>query len=103
MDGLQGVPCGLTCVVGGGEAPDVTPTYSSAVKTKLAMHWAAGERDTAANASDGFDGRGAATYGENWFRGKGFTKTSLQIVAGKPHDTGNQGAILAAQLDLHLP
>ena len=28
---------------------------------------------------------------------------SMQVVAGKPHDTGNQGAILAAQLDIHLP
>lgn len=89
---------GATIVFGGGEAPDVTPTYSAAVKSAIRMHWCAGANDTAANASDGFDGRATAEYGEQWFRGKGFN-TSIQIISGKGHDVNpNFGPVVAAQL-----
>ena len=89
---------GATIVFGGGEAPDVTPTYSAAVKSAIRMHWCAGANDTAANSEDGFDGRATAEYGEQWFRGKGFN-TSIQIISGKGHDVNpNFGPVVAAQL-----
>lgn len=89
---------GATIVFGGGEAPDVTPTYSTQVKSAIRMHWCAGANDTAANAEDGFDGRATAEYGEQWFRGKGFN-TSIQIISGKGHDVNpNFGPVVAAQL-----
>lgn len=94
---------GLTVCIGGGQAPSTTPTYSTAVKGALAMHWAAGANDTAANSSDGFDGRAAATNGEAWYRARGFSRTSLQIIANKGHDIGTFGTVLANQLDTHLP
>ena len=89
---------GGTIVFGGGEAPDGTPVFSAATKANMWMHWAVGENDTAANASDGFDGRGAAVYGEQWFRGQGFTRTSIEIVPGQGHELDNFGSILAQQL-----
>lgn len=89
-----------TIVFGGGEAPDITPTFSTAIKAQLTMHWAAGELDTAANSSDGFGGREAATAGEAWYRAKGFARTSIQLIAGKGHALdGLFGGIVAARLD----
>ena len=90
---------GGTIVFGGGEAPDVTPTYSSQVRQNIFMYWAAGSNDTAANASDGFDGRGAATYGEQWFRGKGFTRTLIEIQQGQGHTLNNFGLLVGKTLD----
>lgn len=95
-DWLQ--PGSGTIVFGGGEAPDGAPVYTTATKTGVWMHWAAGELDTAANATDGFDGRGAAEYGEQWFRGQGFAHTSIEIVPGQYHELDNFGSILAQQL-----
>lgn len=93
---------GGTIAIGGGEAPDGDPTFTAATKANMWMHWAAGANDTSANSEDGFDGRGSAEYGEQWFRGKGIARTSIQIIAGKPHDISpNFGPVVAAQLSSH--
>ena len=95
---LEKATKGGTIVFGGGEAPDVTPAYSTALKSAIRMYWAAGQNDTSANASDGFDGRGAATYGEQWFRGKGF-RTQIEIQPGQGHELNNFGTLVAKTLD----
>ena len=88
-----------TCVFGGGEAPDNDRTYSTGLKNSWKMGWIVGALDTAANAEDGFDGRGAAEFGEAWFRGKGFT-TSINVLPGKYHDLpGEFGTYLAGWMD----
>ena len=93
---------GLVIPIAGGEAPDNSPTYSTAVKTNVRMHWAVGANDTAANSPERFDARGSAEYGENWFRTRGF-RTSIQLIAGKGHALdGMFGGIVAAQLDLGM-
>lgn len=63
------------------------------------MRWIVGETDTAANAGDGFDAKGAATTAEAWFRGLGMN-TKLDILPGLGHDLdGRFGGYVAGVLD----
>lgn len=96
-----GIEAGGIVAFGGGDHPAeygrTQPTLS--YRSRFPMSWVVGEDDTAANSSEGFDARAAATRGRNAYQSTGH-RTELTLVPDKQHLlNGLYGSYVRAALE----
>lgn len=94
---------GGSIVFGGGgapETPDQQP-WNQDLKSNFFMHWATGEFDDLEHSDEGYDARGYAQEGIDYYTNNGFN-TSYYWIPGKDHVIDELfGGIVGEQLALH--
>jgi hypothetical protein len=95
LHGKAKITGGGAVIIGGGSAAVSTPVgWDSTFKAAFPMHWVTGGQDDGTYADDSFDALAAATAGEAYYDGQGFT-TTLTTPAGIGHEIdGAFGPIL---------